>query len=113
MREAGTIRPSTSEYVINQGKRMAVFVSALTLGVSTVTRLISYLLPRINDAMNSLGGTLYFSTLDLESGFFQMEMEEEDISKTAFTTFYGLFEFVTMPQSLRNCAATFQMVMDC
>jgi hypothetical protein len=117
MLEAGIIRPSTSEYaspvVLVRKKDGSIRFCVDFRLLNKVTRPISYPLPRINDAMNSLGGALYFSTLDLKSGFFQVEMEEEDISKTAFTTSYGLFEFVTMPQGLRNSAATFQMVMDC
>jgi hypothetical protein len=60
-----------------------------------------------------LSDAAYFTTLDLRSGFFQVEMKEDDIPKTAFSTVYGLYEFTRMPQGLCNSSATFQRVMDC
>jgi hypothetical protein len=77
MLEAGIIRPSTSEYaspvVLVRKKDGSIRFCVDFRLLNKVTRPISYPLPRINDAMNSLGGALYFSTLDLKSGFFQVE----------------------------------------
>ena len=47
----------------------------------------------------------------MTSGYFQVPVKVSDISKTAFTTKYGIFEFTSMPQGLTNSSATFQSVM--
>ena len=59
--------------------------------LNKITTLVTYLLPRINDALNNLSGAAAFSTLDLRSGYHQIEMGPNDISKTSFSTPYGKF----------------------
>ena len=71
-----------------------------------------YPLPNITDLLDKLGRTQYFSTLDLASGFHQVEMAEEDIAKTAFNTEQGPYKYLRMPFGLRNAPATFQGMMD-
>lgn len=71
-----------------------------------------YPLPNITDILDKLGKSLYFSTLDLASGFHQIEVQSKDICKTAFTVENGHFEFVRMPFGLKNAPSTFQRVMD-
>ncbi|GBN59646.1 Retrovirus-related Pol polyprotein from transposon 297, partial [Araneus ventricosus] len=53
----------------------------------------SYPLPRIDDTLDALNGSQWFSTLDLKSGYWQVEIQPEDKEKTAFTTGQGLWQF--------------------
>ena len=62
-----------------------------------VTRKDAYPLPRIDDTLDMLHGSKWFSTLDLASGYWQVEMAPEDQQRTAFSTADGLFEFKVMP----------------
>jgi hypothetical protein len=71
-----------------------------------------YPIPNITEILDKLGKSMYFSTLDLASGFYQIEMDPRDIPKTAFTVEGGHFEYVRMPFGLKNAPSTFQRVMD-
>lgn len=71
-----------------------------------------YPIPNITEILDKLGKCNYFSTLDLASGFHQLEMDPRDIEKTAFTVEGGHFEYVRMPFGLKNAPSTFQRVMD-
>lgn len=71
-----------------------------------------YPLPNISDILDKLGKANYFSTIDLASGFHQIEVDPQDIPKTAFTTEGGHYEFKRMPFGLKNAPSTFQRVMD-
>ncbi len=68
-------------------------------------------LPRIEEALEALGQAKYFSTLDLTSGYWQVEVVEQDKHKTAFSTPMGLFEANRMPFGLQNAPSTFQRLM--
>ena len=65
-----------------------------------------YPLPRIDDMLDSLSEAYVFSTLDLASGFWQVEVEETSQEKIAFITRHGLFEFEKIPFELTNVLAT-------
>ena len=68
-------------------------------------------LPRVDEMVDHLAGAKYFSTVDLKSAYNQVEIDEADQHKTAFTTPMGLYEYRKMPYGLCNSPATFQRLM--
>ena len=72
----------------------------------------SFPLPRIDDTLNKLNGAKFFTTLDLESGYWQIELDEASKEKTAFIVEDFLFQFKRMAMGLCNAPATFQRTMN-
>ena len=65
--------------------------------VNDVTRKDAYPIPRVDDTLDMLSGSTWFTTLDLKTGNWHVEVAEEHREKTAFCTQEGLFEFNVMP----------------
>ena len=116
MQQRGVIRPSSSPWASpivlvtkrDGSKRFCVDFRKL----NSITRRDAYPLPRIDDTLATMSGSKWFSTLDLISGYWQVEVAPVDQEKTAFCTTEGLFEFTVMPFGLCNAPATFQRLMD-
>ena len=72
----------------------------------------SHPLPRTDDSLDALSGSVFFSTIDLSSGYWQVAVHPDDREKTAFTTGDGLYQFKVMPMGLTNAPPTFQRLME-
>lgn len=71
-----------------------------------------YPLPRVEETLARLQGAAFFSIMDLQSGYWQVPIQEEDKPKTAFVTADGLYQFKVMPFGLCAAPSTFQRMMD-
>ena len=80
--------------------------------LNSITRKDAYPLPRFDDTLDTLHGSMWFTTLDLASGYWQVEVEKPDQHRTALSNPNGLFELKVMPFGLCNAPATFQRLMD-
>ena len=72
----------------------------------------AYPLPRIDESLDYVASTAWFSSLNLQSGYWQVAMAPEDKATTAFTTGRGLWQFTTMPFRLYNAPDTFERLME-
>lgn len=80
--------------------------------LNTITKADAYPLPLIQETLEHLGQSRYYSTLDLVCGYHQIPISPEDQEKTAFTTVGGHFEYRRMAFGLSGAPATFQRYMD-
>ncbi len=106
MLEKGIIRESSSPWaapiVLVRKKTGAWRFCVDYRRLNQVTKKDAFPLPRIEDSLTSLTQAAWYSTLDLASGYWQVQVEEGDREKTAFTTPFGLFEWDRMPFGLCN-----------
>ena len=115
MQDQGVVQPSSSPWaspVVLVPKKDGTLRFCIDYRrLNSITSKDVYPLPRVDDILVALGGSKYFSSLDLASGYWQIELDEDARKKSAFTTYNGLFEFIRMPFRLCNAPATFQRLM--
>jgi transposase InsO family protein len=116
MLEAGVIRESASEWascpVLIRKRDGSVRWCIDYRALNNVTVKDVFPLPLVDDCLDTLAGSLWFSKLDANSAYWQIKIKEEDCKKTAFLTKYGLYEHVRMGFGLCNAPATFARVMN-
>ena len=110
------IQPSSSPYgspVLfvqkkDGGLRMCVDFRAL----NAITRKDKHPVPRIDDLLDRLRGAECFTSLDMQQGYNQIRIHEDDVPKTAFRTHQGLYEFKVLCFGLTNAPAALQRQMN-
>jgi hypothetical protein len=114
--EKGFIRPTSSPwgtpviFVPKKDGTQRLCMDYRALNEVTVKN--KYPLPRIDDLFDQLRGVCVFSKIDLRSGYHQLKVRGCDISKTAFISRYGLYEFTVMSFGLTNAPAYFMYMMN-
>ena len=119
MEEQDIIQPSTSPWAApcllvakpnNRGYRFVVDFR----GLNQLIELDATPIPTTEEALDSIGSSkpAYFTTLDLQSGFYQVVLDPQSRQYTAFRCHLGLWEFKRLPMGLRNSPTTFQRLME-
>ena len=113
----GIIHPSKSPYVsqvvivCKKTGKICLCVNFRKLNAISIRD--SFPLPHVEEALQAVQATVWFSSFDPAQGYLQMAMEEEDIEKTVFRTgSSGLYEFTRMPFGLTHMGASFCRLME-
>ena len=112
----GFIRPSTSTwgapvlFVKKKDGSLRLCIDYRQLNRVTIRN--QYPLPRIDELFDQLHGSQVYSKIDLRSGYNQLKVRENDVSKTAFRMRYDHYEFLVMPFGLTNAPTAFMDLMN-
>jgi hypothetical protein len=114
--DKGYVHPSSSPwdrpalFVKKKDQSLRLCVDYRSLNAVTIKN--KYPLPCINILFDQLAGAKVFFKVDLHSGYHQIKISLKDVSKTAFSTRYGLYEYLVMSFGLTNAPAHFMYLMN-
>jgi hypothetical protein len=120
LHKQGLIEPSISPWcspvmivkqLTREGKSKFRFISD-NRALNDVTIKDSFPLNRMDAAFDSLGGSAYFTVVDMARGYYQVELEDESKEKTAFTANGKLWQWKVMTLGLCNAPSTYTRLMD-
>ncbi len=115
MQDAGVIQPSCSPWaspVVMVRKKDGTHRFCVDYReLNSVTKADTFPLPQIDDLLDQIRDSRFFSTLDLAASYWQIRVEPGSREKTAFVTPQGLYEFRVMPFGLTNAPSVFQRLM--
>ena len=112
----GFIHPSSSSWgcpaIFMKKKDGTLRICVDYRPLNAVTIKNKYPLPRIDTLFDQLAGAKVFSKIDLHFGYHQIKIRPQDIPKIAFSTRYGLYEYLAMSFGLTNAPAIFMYLMN-
>lgn len=113
--EKGIVEPSSSDWasppvlVRKKDGKLRYCIDYRKLNNLTVKD--AFPIPKIETCLDTLRGSVFMSTLDMASGYYQVKLDDHDKHKTAFITKYGLFQYTKLPFGLCNSPATFSRMI--